>query len=243
VEGNANTGARAFDRQCDWKNPAVRIGAITLIVGAVVSNLPTLYLYLYYGAIPSVDVALRAWLAVAVTFGALYFVEPLTYYPVLGLTGTYMAFLAGNISNMRLPCSAAAQTAVGVESGTIEAEIVSTLGICGSVIMGTLLVALTALAGETIVGWIPASVKESFDFILPAIFGAIYGQFSKKFHKTALIALVITLPASFALYSLTQQSAWFQQHNLIWVVIVVAVFGTIAVSRVLYVKNKGTSAK
>lgn len=39
------------------------------------------------------------------SFGVLWFVEPISYYPVVGQIGTYMAFLSGNISNMRVPCA------------------------------------------------------------------------------------------------------------------------------------------
>lgn len=48
----------------------------------------------------------------------LWFVEPISYFPVVGAAGTYMAFLSGNISNMRIPCASMAQVAADVEPGT-----------------------------------------------------------------------------------------------------------------------------
>ena len=43
-----------------------------------------------------------------------YFIEPISFQPVLGIPGTYMAFLSGNLSNLRVPCSSVAQKAAGV---------------------------------------------------------------------------------------------------------------------------------
>ncbi|MFQ8729689.1 MAG: hypothetical protein ACLSAC_03830 [Enterocloster bolteae] len=49
--------------------------------------------------------------------------------PILGIPGTYLTFLSGNTSNMRVPCSSVAQEAAGVEMGTEEGSIISTIGI------------------------------------------------------------------------------------------------------------------
>ena len=45
-----------------------------------------------------------------------YVYEPISYFAVLGIPGTYMSFLSGNISNLRVPASSIAQEAAGVEA-------------------------------------------------------------------------------------------------------------------------------
>ncbi|NCC96589.1 MAG: hypothetical protein EOM02_07090, partial [Synergistales bacterium] len=112
-----------------WRGPAIRIGRFTVLVTAALTFLPCVYLYLAHGAFPSMAVAMKSWAMIASIFGAFYIVEPVSYYPILGLTGTYISFLTGNIGNLRVPCSAVAQDVVGVEPGTPEAEIISTLGL------------------------------------------------------------------------------------------------------------------
>ena len=64
------------------------------------------------------------------SFGVLWFVEPISYYPVVGQIGTYMAFLSGNISNMRVPCASMVQVSAEVEPGTHEGSIIATIGVC-----------------------------------------------------------------------------------------------------------------
>lgn len=64
------------------------------------------------------------------SFGVLWFVEPISYYPAVGQIGTYMAFLSGNISNMRVPCASMAQVSAEVEPGTHEGSIIATIGVC-----------------------------------------------------------------------------------------------------------------
>lgn len=64
------------------------------------------------------------------SFGVLWFVEPISYYPVVGQIGTYMAFLSGNISNMHVLCASMAQVSAEVEPGTHEGSIIATIGVC-----------------------------------------------------------------------------------------------------------------
>ena len=116
-----------------WTKPVIRMGMITMLLASALSFVPLVYLYMVHGVLPPFAQAMTAWVLVASVFGAFYVVEPISYYPILGLAGTYISFLSGNISNLRLPCSAMAQEVVGVEEGTKQAEIIGTMGIIGSV--------------------------------------------------------------------------------------------------------------
>ena len=210
----------------DWKQRIVKVGAITLLLTAVLSFLPCLYIYLKHGVFPPLPVALRAWALIAAIFGAFYVVEPISYYPILGLAGTYMSFLSGNISNLRLPCSAVAQEVTGVEAGTREAEIVSILGIAGSVVTNLVFVTLGAVAGYVLLRQLPAPVVTAFEvYTVPAIFGAVFGQFALRHPSLAAIAMPIPI-VLFLFFNAPD-----------WVAIVVSVFGTIAISRILYTKG------
>ena len=88
-----------------WFKPVIRVGMVTLLLAAASSFLPCVYLFIKYGVFPSIEDALKSWGMIAVVFGAFYVVEPVSYYSVLGMSGTYLSFLSGNISNLRLPCS------------------------------------------------------------------------------------------------------------------------------------------
>lgn len=216
-----------------WKGPVIRTGVITVIIPMLMCFLPSLYLYLAHGVFPDFKTAMRAWGMIATIYGAFYIVEPISYYPILGLTGTYVSFLSGNIGNLRVPCSAIAQAAVGAESGTPEGEIASTLGLCGSVITNLFFVSLAAVAGTALLELLPPSVQQAFKlYTVPAIFGAMLGQFGGK--APSLIVFGLAIPF-FMLYAAPRMGLAFLATP--WLVIIVSVFGTIAIARVLYTKG------
>lgn len=88
-----------------WKKSSIVIGSPTNILAALTSFIPVIWLCTTYDCWPLISTVLTAWGMVAASFGAFYFVEPVSYYAALGMTGTYLSFLSGNIGNMRVPCA------------------------------------------------------------------------------------------------------------------------------------------
>ncbi|AHG22469.1 hypothetical protein Z042_24820 [Chania multitudinisentens RB-25] len=210
-----------------WSATSIRIGRICFFLAIVTSFAPLLYFYLVYNVYPPLDVALTSWLSIAMVFGAFYFVEPFSYYPILGLTGSYLGILSGNISNVRLPASAAAQMAVGVESGSKQAEIISTLGIAGSIFTNLFFLTLAVVMGDWILSVSPPALIEAVkNYILPTIFGCLYGQFTVMKPKIALYALPITAIFYVLVPGLPA-----------YIYIIVAIFGNLLLTRILYKKN------
>jgi len=217
-----------------WRTPVVRLGMITVAIPTLLCFLPNIYLFLAHGVAPSVSEALSAWGMIAVIYGAFYIVEPLSYYPILGLSGTYISFVSGNISNMRIPCSAVAQDVAGTEPGTLEAEIVSTLGISGSVLTNMLFLTLAAIAGPTLLKIFPPGLQEAFRlYVTPTIFGAMLGQFAMK----APILLISALGIPFLLLFVAPLIG-IPFLATPWIGIVASIFGTIGFGRFLYKKGK-----
>lgn len=216
-----------------WYSPIRKIGVPTLLVPAVLTFLPCLYLYMAYGVFPSLSVCLTSWGMIAAIFGANYILEPVSFYPVLGLSGTYISFLSGNIGNMRLPCSATAQDVVGVEPASQEAEIISTLGITGSVVTNLIFVSVAAVAGAAILNVLPGPVADAFKlYAVPAIFGGMFGQFVLKYPHIAIFG--IGIPLGLSLGAIYLDVPFIGKP---YVVIVCAVFGCISIGRVLYKKG------
>lgn len=89
----------------EWKKNSIRIGTPTNLLAAFTSFIPVIWLCITYNCWPDPKVVLAGWGMVALSFGAFYVVEPISYYAALGLTGTYLSFLSGNIGNMRVPCA------------------------------------------------------------------------------------------------------------------------------------------
>ena len=89
--------------------PRTASGSITSLIHVVIFFLPPIYLMVFYG-LPADWGTIMQGAAATWSFSMpLWFIEPISYFLVLGVCGTYISFLAGNISNFRLPVSAVAQ--------------------------------------------------------------------------------------------------------------------------------------
>ena len=166
----------------EWKRNSIRIGAPTCILAAFTAFIPVLYLCSRYNCWPSLEVVLSACALTALSFGAFYIVEPISYYAALGMSGTYLGFLSGNIGNMRVPCAALALDVTDSESGTIQAEVVSTMAICGSIITNLIATTSAVLVGSAVVALfgllIPTVLKlfipvPAWMIIVCAVFGTL----------------------------------------------------------------------
>lgn len=107
----------------------VKWGKITMLLGIITCFGPALVISVIYGCMPPVSAIIAGTIAQISVSGAFYIVEPISYFPILGIPGTYLTFLSGNTSNMRVPCSSVAQEAAGVEMGSDKGSVVSTIGI------------------------------------------------------------------------------------------------------------------
>lgn len=154
-----------------------RIGKVTGFLGVVCSFLQAVMLAVVYGLLPDPAALLTAFIAAASAFGFLWIVEPISYFTVLGPIGTYMAFLSGNISNMRVPCASMAQIAAGVEPGTEKGSVISILGMATSIVINVSVLTIGVILGSSVLAKMPAGVIEALNYLLPALFGALLMQF------------------------------------------------------------------
>lgn len=214
------------DLMKQWKSSSIRIGTPTNILAALTAFIPVIWLCTTYNCWPPVSTVLTAWGMVAASFGAFYFVEPVSYYAALGMTGTYLSFLSGNIGNMRVPCAALALDVTKSETGSIQAEIVSTMAICGSIVTNLIATTSAVIVGSAVLAVLPQFIVSGLTkYASSAIFGATFGNFAIKYPKIAVFALVI--PVLLKMFTGLPAAA----------VIVCTVFGTLLIARVFYKKG------
>ncbi len=173
--------------------PIIRYGRFINLFSIILCFIPSIIVWAVYGTKPSAQDILAGWGLAASIYAVYAVVEPISYFPVLGLPGTYMSFLSGNIGNIRVPVSAVTQEAVGVEPGTKKAEIVSTLGIAGSIVTNLIIVTVAAIGGAALMNVFPKKVLEAFAYVSPAIFGAIFGMYAGKNIKYGGFAFVLAM--------------------------------------------------
>lgn len=209
-----------------WKKDSIKLGSPTNLLAAITSFIPVIWLCSTYDCWPPMSLVLTAWGMVAASFGAFYLVEPISYYAALGMSGTYLSFLSGNIGNMRVPCAALALDVTKSETGTIQAEVVSTMAICGSIITNLIGTTSAVIVGSAVLAVLPDFLVSGLTkYASSAIFGATFGNFAVKYPKLAVFALGI--PVLLKLFT-TLPAA---------VVIPAAVFGTLGIARVFYKKG------
>lgn len=213
----------------------IRWGKILGLLAILLSFGPAIVLAVGYGVVPPVSAMVTGFVTMASAVGVMWFIEPVSYFPIIGVAGTYMAFISGNISNLRIPAAAIAQKTAGVEPGTDEGSIISTLGMGVSVIINIIILAVGVFAGAALLENLPQGAVDALGFLLPSLFGAIFVQFALMKKKIAPFALAIALALSLALNAGVFS---FLPGIPSYIVTLGSVFGTIAIGISFYKKEK-----
>ncbi len=121
-------------------------------------------------------------------------VEVITYVPMLGAGGTYLSFVTGNITNLKLPVGLAAMENANVRANTEEGEVISTIAIGVSSITTTVIIAVGVLAFSPVLPLITAdgsAFKPAFEWVLPALFGALGASYFAKHWKLVPLPVIV----------------------------------------------------
>jgi hypothetical protein len=168
-------------------------GRLTMWLVIILTMSLPIYLSFVLGYHPGWTPIIAGFLAFAAMVGYAWVIEPISYYPTLGVSGTYLAFLTGNISSMCLPSAAAAQNALGIEPGTKKGEIIAALAISAASLVNIAILSIIIAGGSFLISIIPPAIQDTFQFIIPAIFGGIMAQFAIKKPLYGIIAIIIGL--------------------------------------------------
>ena len=176
----------------EFNNGLHRIGRIMLIIGvALLIAVPFVV-----GGINGVSPDLKGFLAGFANVGIIYvpvaIVEFLVYAPMLGVGGSYLSFLTGNVTNMKIPCAMNARDIAKTEVGTPENEIVSTISVATSAIVTTLVIVVGVIALTPLQPVLQSeTLLPAFDNVVPALFGALGLKYFIKSPKIAVIPLLL----------------------------------------------------
>ncbi len=146
----------------------------------------------YLGTTPDFAAAASGFLAIGLVWFVSCIAEWLIYTPMLGAGGGYLAFITGNLINMKIPCAVNARDIVGVKAGTPENEIVSTLSIATSSLVTILVLALGVFLLIPLLPLLQSPVlTPAFDNVVPALFGAMAYKYFRRNMDIALPPLLI----------------------------------------------------
>lgn len=211
------------------------IGKIWMALALVIFFAVPTAICLYYDVKP--DMTVMGTSAVLIPFIINFLsgiFEPVIYSPMLGVNSAYLAFITGNLSNLKIPCVVKAQEICGTKLGTEENEVVSTLSVATSTLVTTVIIAIFVLIlavsnVETAIQSTPW-ITPAFTCVVYALFGSLGGKYVVKNIKLAVFPLVIIVAFSlilgFAAPSLGVGSAY-----LFVGIALCAIFGVLQVVR------------
>ena len=180
------------------------IGKIWLALAMVIFFAVPTTICLYYDVKP--DMTVMGTSAVLIPFIINFLsgiFEPIIYSPMLGINSAYLAFITGNLSNLKIPCVVKAQEICGTKLGTEENEVVSTLSVATSTLVTTVIIAIFVLIlavsnVETATQNTPW-ITPAFTCVVYALFGSLGGKYVVKNIKLAVFPLVIIVAFSLIL--------------------------------------------
>lgn len=185
-EEQKRTSFEAYNRRTHVIGRIVSTITLVLLVGA-----PFL-IGSFLGAMPDLPAVGKGFLSVGLVWTVSSVVEFLVYTPMLGAGGGYLAFITGNLINMKIPCAVNARDIVGAKTGTPENEIISTLSIATSSLVTILVLALGVLLLVPLQPVLQSPVLHpAFANVVPALFGAMAYRYYRKNMKVAIAPLLV----------------------------------------------------
>ncbi|MBR2559804.1 MAG: hypothetical protein IKE37_05155 [Firmicutes bacterium] len=169
-----------------------RLGRLMSVIVLVMLLAAPFIMGSYLGAMPNLGAFLKGFLSIGLVYLISCVAEYLIYVPMLGAGGSYLAFMTGNLINMKIPCAMTAKDIVGAKSGTPENEIISTLSIAASSLVTIVVLALGVLMLIPLQPVLQSpALQPAFDNVVPALFGAMAYKYYRGNLKIAAVPLLV----------------------------------------------------
>ncbi len=183
----------------DYKEMTHRLGRIWTAAAMLLIVAVPLLFCIIYGVLPEWDSFFKGAIAIIPMYWAIGLIEVFNYSPMIGSGGTYLAFVTGNLLNMKVPAAQVALKKAGVSATTEEGEVLSTIAVAVSTIVTDLILIAGLIFVIPITGWINADPVLSSIFnltdgyVVPALFGALSVVFLAKSWKVGLVPTLLMI--------------------------------------------------
>ena len=204
-------------------------GRIWMLFALVMMLTIPISMCVYYNSWPGIVPVLKGLLGVAPIYWVVCAIEVFTYAPMLGSGGTYLAFVTGNITNLKAPAAINAMQTAEVKPGSEEGDVFSTIAIATTSIVTTIILALGVLLFVQMAPVLNSKILQpAFKNILPALFGALGVVFISRNWKIAVAPMAVMILLFIAVPSLS---------NSVSVLVPVGALISIGAARILYKKG------
>ncbi len=217
-------------KQMTYMDTVHRDGTVWNLVIMVLLMAFPIAVGILFSAWPDWEGFAKGIVATAPMYWAVGIVEVITFIPMLGAGGSYLSFVTGNISNLKLPCAINALENANVDVKSEEGEIVSTIAIAVSSIVTTVIIILGVILLAPLKPFMESeTLKPAFDQLLPALFGALGVALVSKSWKIAIAPVALMLILFIFVPALNAST--------VGIMVPVGVVFTILFSRFLYKKG------
>ena len=176
----------------DFNRSLHKIGKFLLIIAMILLLAVPFIIGAINGVMPEMGGFLSGIAKVGIIYIPVAIVEFLVYTPMLGVGGSYISFLTGNVTNMKIPCAMNARDMAGTTVGTPENEIISTISTATSAIVTTLVIVVGVILITPLQPVLQSeTLLPAFNNVVPALFGALGLKYFAKSPKIAVIPLAL----------------------------------------------------
>ena len=187
-----------------------------------------------FGEWPDFGTFLAGLYPIAMTFWPVGIIEVITYTPMLGVGGTYLSFVTGNLSSLKVPCALDSMEKAGVKADSDEGEVISTISIATASITTILII----FAGVSVLTLFQDFFENpllayAFDNVLPALFGGLGVVYMSRYFKIAVLPMTLMV--------LLFVFVPYLNSGMVGIMIPVSMVITLVYSRILYNKERKAS--
>jgi hypothetical protein len=183
----------------DYEYKIHRIGRwSTVFAILLIISIPLLFCIIY-DIVPHWTAFLKGAIKIIPMFYAVGAIELINYAPMLGSGGTYLAFITGNLTNMKIPAAQVGLDRAEVEATSEEGEVISTISVAVSTIVTDVIIIIGMLLVIPLTKWIDSVpvLKQVFSlsdgYVIAALFGALGVVFIAKSWKIAIVPLLFMI--------------------------------------------------
>jgi hypothetical protein len=204
-------------------------GRIWMIAALLIMLMVPAVISIYYDAWPVFAIFFAGFIGIAPTFWTVGIIETFTYVPMLGAGGSYVGFITGNLTNLKVPVAITAMDAFDAKPGSEEAEVISTIAVAVSAIVTTLIITAGVFLLVQIRPVLESPVlAPAFANILPALFGALGVVLMSRNWKVGIVPVIVMLILFIAMPQLAEVGP---------ILVPLGVLIAIAASRFMYKKG------
>jgi len=213
-----------------YRNNMHKYGRIFMVMGIIVMFLAPILIWIITGVAPNWAQMIAGVVALSIIYLPGGLIEMMTYSPLLGTSATYLAFVTGNLINLKVPCVMNATEICKTEINTPENEVVSTISVAFSSITTVLILSLGVIL---LIPLKPVLQSEllapAFSWVISALFGALGYKYFKGNWKMIIAPMIIVILLSIFIPTFV--------NGQVIIIILIAAIITLIVSKILFNKE------